>query len=199
MSLRQKKVRKKKQEILRTAAEVLYEKGYHGTTMEEIASRLLMTQGSMYYYFKNKDDLLYQCHNDILENGLIKIKEIISSTSSPTQKLKEAIEVHINFAIMEKPLFSLLNRPDQIFSDEYLEGIIQMRSKYDQCFDIVLKEGIQKKEFSKIDIKMTRFIILGALNSIENWYSPNGEKNKEEIAHTFSNYLLKIVLNHTTS
>ena len=52
-SFKERKIAKKKEEILRAAAEVFIEKGYHGTTMEEIAARLLMTKGSMYYYFKN--------------------------------------------------------------------------------------------------------------------------------------------------
>ena len=63
-SLRAQKIAKRKQEILRSAASVLAEKGYHGATMEEIAAKLLLTKGSMYNYFKNKDDLLYFLYHD---------------------------------------------------------------------------------------------------------------------------------------
>jgi len=197
VSLRQQKMLRKKQEILRAAAEVLDEKGFHGATMEEIASRLLMTQGSMYYYFKNKEDLLFQCYIMIMDISLKKIKEIMEKAITPTEKLKKAIESHIELAITERPIFSLMGHPDQIFSGEYLDKIIQLRSDYDRYFDKILDEGIQAKEFLEVDVKMTRLIILGALNWVQQWYSPKGDKSKEEITDIFSNYLLKIVLNHS--
>jgi AcrR family transcriptional regulator len=194
MSLRQRKTKKKKQEILRSAAEVLYEKGYHGTTMEEIASRLLMTKGSMYYYFRNKEELLYRCHMTILEISLQKIEDIMASTKSPTDKLRDAIVSHIELSISEKKMFAIIDNPDQTFSGDNLTEIVEQRSKYARYFDEILKEGIETKEFVKVDVKMTRFIILGALNWIQQWYSPEGNRSKEEISQTFSNYLLKMVL-----
>ena len=51
--------------------------------MEEIAAKLLMTKGSMYYYFKNKDDLLYQCHLMIMELCLEGIEKVVNSDSNP--------------------------------------------------------------------------------------------------------------------
>jgi len=194
MSLREKKIEKKKQEILRSAAEVLYEKGYHGATMEEIASRLLMTKGSVYYYFKNKEDLLYQVHMVIIDISLQTIEEIMARDQSPTEKLRDAIVSHIELAISEKPMFAIIDNPDQTFSGEHLQEIVKLRSKYAHCFDDILKEGVEKGEFSKIDIKLTRMIILGAMNWIQQWYSPDGERSKEEIAQTFSESLLKMVL-----
>ena len=57
---------RKKEQILTSAIEIINRRGYSGTTMEEIAAELLMTKGSLYYYFKNKSDLMYQCHKFVL-------------------------------------------------------------------------------------------------------------------------------------
>lgn len=59
MSLREQKAAKKKEDILRSASLVISRSGYHNATMEDIAAELLMTKGSLYYYFKNKEELLY--------------------------------------------------------------------------------------------------------------------------------------------
>lgn len=61
MNLRERKTAKKKEDILRSASLVISRKGFRQTTMEDIAAELLMTKGSLYYYFKNKEELLFYC------------------------------------------------------------------------------------------------------------------------------------------
>lgn len=193
-SFKERKIAKKKEEILRSAAAIFAEKGYHGTTMEEVAAKLLMTKGSMYYYFKNKDALLFHCHQMIMEKSIGKMEEVLNSTLTWTEKLKNAIKAHVQLATSEKSMFMVMDKPNQHFTDEYLQEILASRTKYAQYFDQILLEGIRSKEFQNVDVKMVRMIILGALNWIQEWYSPEGEKSGEEISEAFSAYLLKIVL-----
>lgn len=193
-SFKERKIAKKKEEILRSAAAIFAEKGYHGTTMEEVAAKLLMTKGSMYYYFKNKDDLLFHCHQMIMEKSIGKMEEILNSPLTITEKLKNAVKAHVQLATSEKSMLMVMDKPNQHFTDEYLQEILASRTKYAQYFDRILLEGMRLKEFQSIDVKMVRMIILGALNWIQEWYSPEGTKSGEEIADVFAAYLLKIVL-----
>lgn len=193
-SLREKKIAKKKQEILRSAAEVFAEKGYHGTTMEEVAAKLLMTKGSMYYYYKNKDDLLYHCHQWIMEIIIKKIVETVNSDLTPEEKLRTAIKDHISLITSEKSMFMVMDKPSQNFTDKHLTEILESRAKYAHYFDLMVTEGIEKGVFRSVDVKMVRMIILGALNWIQEWYSPNGSKSGEEISDAFEEYLLNMVL-----
>ncbi|MFP7298137.1 TetR/AcrR family transcriptional regulator [Neobacillus niacini] len=193
-SFRAQKMAKKKQEILRSAAAVLVEKGYQGTTMEEIAAKLLMTKGSMYYYFKNKDDLLYQCHLMIMEICLDGIDKVISSDLSPVEKLKSAINEHILLATREKSMFMALSKPNHNFSDEQLKEVLEHRKSYSHYFDRIIHEGIDKKVFNAVDVRMVRLIILGALNWIQEWYDQNGPQSAEEISEAYTSYLLKMLL-----
>jgi AcrR family transcriptional regulator len=192
-TLRSRKIAKKKQEILRSAAEVLAEKGYHGTTMEEIATKILMTKGSMYYYFKNKEDLLYQSHKMIMDIILEKIDEVVNSDLSPVEKLKTAIKSHILLATNEKSMFIIMDKPYQKFSDEQLAEVLELRKVYSQYFDRIINEGIEKQAFDHVDTKMIRFIILGALNWTLHWFKPEGPLTGEEIADLYADYLLKMV------
>jgi AcrR family transcriptional regulator len=193
LSLREKKVAKKKQDILRSAAKVLYEKGYHGATMEEIAAQLLMTKGSMYYYFKNKEDLLYQCHMMILETSLETVESIVNNDNSPKEMLRKAIEAHIELAINEQSLFGIIDKPEQTFTGELLAEIVEKRATYAKYFDHIIQQGINQGEFKSVDAKMARLIILGALNWTQQWHSPNGDRTIKEIANIFATYLLRIL------
>ncbi|MYL54850.1 TetR family transcriptional regulator [Pontibacillus yanchengensis] len=195
MSLREKKIAKKKQDILRSAATVLAEKGFQGTTMEEVAANLLMTKGSMYYYFKNKDDLLFQCHQMVMDLSLEKIEQVVNSDKDPIKKLEQAVESHILLATSEKSMFLMMDQPNQNFSGEHLEEALQQRKDYAHHFDDILQEGIEKGVFDEtIDIRMVRFIILGALNWTLQWYSEDGPQTAEEIANSYAKHLLKMVV-----
>lgn len=193
-TFRAQKMAKKKQEILRSAAAVLVEKGYQGTTMEEIAAKLLMTKGSMYYYFKNKDDLLYQCHLMIMEICLDGIEKVIDSDLTPVEKLRSAIKEHILLATSEKSMFMALSKPNHNFSDEQLKEVLELRKSYSQYFDKIIHEGIQKRVFGQVDVRMVRLIILGALNWIQEWYDQSGPQSAEEISEAYASYLLKMLM-----
>lgn len=193
MDLKEKKIAKKKEEILRSAAKVVSKKGYSGATMEDIAAELLMTKGALYYYFDNKEDLIYQCHELILSQAIATLKEYVAENISSTEKLKKAIETHIDYAIKEKETFNMIIKPEHTFSSELLQPILQKRKEYAKIFDVIIQQGIDKGEFSITETQMTRMILLGALNWIQQWYSPEGRRTKEEITAIYTEYLLKIM------
>lgn len=193
MSLREKKVAKKKEEILKSAASILAEKGYFGTTMEDIAAKLLMTKGSIYYYFKDKQDLLYQSQKVLLTQSLANIEEISKMDLSAKEKLEKAMYVHLEFLISELSTYALGLKPEQVFVDENLEEILQLRGDYAKHFDQMIVEGIESGEFISVDVRVARNIILGSMNWIVQWYSPEKNDN-EEIAEMISGYLLRIVV-----
>ncbi|MEH7246013.1 TetR/AcrR family transcriptional regulator [Neobacillus niacini] len=192
-SLRQKKMAKKKNEILRSASSIISEKGYEKTTMEDIAAQLLMTKGSMYYYFKNKEELLFECHLMILEPSIEKLIDVRNSDLSPLGKMRKVISDYIIFEINEKAMFNVAGKLDQTFSKEFLEKILAKRDEYNHIFDELIQEGIKTEVFQNVDVKMARLIILGALNSVQSWYKPEGKLKPEEIANIHADYLLKIL------
>lgn len=194
MSLRQRKAEKKKEEIIQSALSIISEKGYHATTMEDIAAKLLMTKGSVYYYFKDKQDLVYKSHKMLLEQSVENIEEILLESLPIVEKLEKAMAVHTEFLIDERTGFTMGARPEQIFEGDQLEDILRLRTIYSQYIDGLISEGIESGYFQKVEVKIVRNLILGALNYVIDWYSPDGSKNKEEIAKLISNYLLRILI-----
>ncbi|MHA6258671.1 TetR/AcrR family transcriptional regulator [Sporosarcina sp. CAU 1771] len=194
MTLRAKKTARKKEEILRSALSILYEKGYHGTTLEEIAANLLMTKGSIYYYFKDKQELLYHCQLMILEQSIENIKEVCSRELSVTDKLRESMIIHVKYAISEKNGFEMMAIPEQFFQGSQLEKILLLRDDYSSRFDQLIIQGVEEGVFNSIDLKVVRNIILGAMHWVTHWYSPDGEKSGSEIAESVADYLLRIFI-----
>lgn len=195
MSLRKKKKQKKKEEILQSALTLLADKGYHGTTMEEIASHLLMTKGALYYYFKDKQELVYESQIILLNEGISKAKKLRNSSESPMNKLKKMIQQHLHDLIRNQSGFKLMVKPDDIFSTEQQEEIFRLREKYAQIYDEVIHEGVEQKLFSlpKEDVKIARNLLLGAMNWVSQWYDFPKSKSIPNFLEAVTDYLLRIV------
>ena len=194
MSLRERKAAKKKEDILRSASLVISRNGYHNATMEDIAAELLMTKGALYYYFKNKEELLYSCHDLILSAAMRQVEAIYLEELSSVEKMKKAVKTHLDIAIREKEVFNLIVKPEQLFSEENIVEIIQKRDQYAKIFDRIIAEGMKRGEFNVSNNKMARMIILGATNWVQVWYSPEGKLGKEEIEDIYAEYFLKMLV-----
>lgn len=193
MSLRKQKIMKKRTEMLRSAAKVVKQKGYDRATMDDIAAELLMTKGALYYYFDNKEQLVYQCHDLILTEAIQELEEILLLDLPAAAKLKKAIKTHIGFAINERDMFNMILQPEQTFEEDHLQIILEKRKEIASVFDRIIEEGLNNGEFTNSEPKMARMMILGAMNWIQTWYAAEGKNSPEEIAKIYSESLLKIL------
>lgn len=194
MNLRERKAAKKREDILRSASLVISRQGYHNATMEDIAAELLMTKGALYYYFKNKEELLYRCHELILTEAKEKMSAIVEADLPSAEKMRKAIHHHIEVAIREKEVFNLIVKPETTFSEENIPEIIEKRDEYAGLFDRIIEEGIERGEFEVPEKKMARMIILGATNWIQVWYSPGGKYTPEDVEEIYAEHLMKMLL-----
>ena len=198
MALREQKTARKKEEIIQAAVSVFMEKGYTGTTMEDVAANLLMTKGSVYYYFKDKQELLYQSQKMLLEKSIENIEAIKQAQDLPViERLRKSMIVHLKYLISERSGFETMVDPERYFAETQVEKIIKLRNNYEKNFDQLITEGIEGNVFASLDIKIVRNIILGAMNWVIQWYSPKGEKDESDIAELISDYLLRILMKNT--
>lgn len=193
MKLSEKRALKKKEEILKSALAIVNEKGYDGATMEEIAAELLMTKGSIYYYFKNKEDLIFQCHHFVLSQAVRDIEEIIEKDIAILETLSQMVSVHIDYAINERQSFNLIVDPKKTYKEEHLEEVLKLRKYYAELFDETIQKGIDEGIFRVEEPKVARMFILGALNWIQQWVSENGRLSVAELKKLFTEYVLKIL------
>src|SRR5436309_13255256 len=77
--------------VLQAAAGAFRKLGYHGATVEQIAAALRMKKGNLYYYFRNKEDILFACHQYSLDRLLELLEEVERSTVPPEEKLRALI------------------------------------------------------------------------------------------------------------
>src|SRR5436190_9577446 len=83
-------------EILKSAAAAFRKLGYHGATVEQIASALRMKKGNLYYYFRNKEEILFACHQYSLDRLLALLDEVQQSGAGPEDKLRRLIVIFVH-------------------------------------------------------------------------------------------------------
>lgn len=193
MNLSERRLLAKKDQIVSTAISVINRNGYEGATMEEIATELLMTKGSLYYYFKNKGDLMYRCYSFVLSQASKELEEELKKEGTAEEILRSMIIKHIDYAIDEKETFNLIIEPKRTFDQEQLQPVLQLRKHYAELFDQAIAKGTESKEFNIEKPIIARMMILGAMNWIQQWYQEDGEMQRQELQETFGDYVMKIL------
>jgi AcrR family transcriptional regulator len=176
-------------EILKSAAGAFRRLGYHGATVEEIATALHMKKGNLYYYFHNKEEILFACHQYSLDRLEAILEEVEQGGLSPEDKLRRLIVAFVH-TILDELRGTALFLDLEALSPGHLRTVIVRRDRFDHGMRQVLEEGIRLGTFAPVDAKLMSFAILGAVNWIPRWYNPEGAATSDEIAERFADYLI---------
>lgn len=176
-------------EILKSAAAAFRRRGYHGASVDEIASTLEMTKGNLYYYFRNKEDILYACHEYSLDILLNLMKEVQQEPIPADRKLRRLILAFVHLILDELQGTALTLDPEAL-SPPLLAKIIAKRDEFDRGMRAIIRQGMDEGLFGKGDPKMIEFAIMGAVNWISKWFDPAGPMTSEQIGEAFADYLV---------
>ncbi len=190
MNRRELKAERRRREILRSAARAFKKKGYYATTMEDIASELLMTQGSLYYYFKSKEEILFACHELSMEHILASLEWVRRAEASAAEKIRTLVEEHV--AVLTDELQgSAMALEFTALSEPYLSRIVALRDRYETGLREIIREGVEAGEFVAANPRLAGFMILGGINWISRWFDPRGPLPPETVAQHFGDLFLR--------
>jgi AcrR family transcriptional regulator len=180
---------RKRIEILRAAAAVFRRRGYHGASIDQIAKALKMAPGNLYYYFRNKEEILYVCHDYSLGLILKELKEVEESSLPPDRQIHRLIVafVHLFIDVLHGTAWTL---EVEALSPPLRKKVVARRDRIDKGFRKILSDGMRAGLFAERDPALASFVIFGAINWIPRWYDPAGPATSHEIAQVFADYLV---------
>ena len=179
---------RRREEILHAALRAFRERGYHQTTLGDIAERLGIRSTALYHYFPDKEAILYECHQESLAE-LARILDQARRLPEPRERLRHLIREHVR--VMTDTLQgSPLAFEVTAFSEERQAEIIAARDRYERAMRRVLKQGIDRGVFRDVDEKVAVFAVLGAVNWIARWYRPEGHLHAAELGAQFADHLI---------
>lgn len=181
---------RRKLEILRGAAAAFRDRGYAGSSVRDIARRLGMAPGNLYYYFRNKQEILYFCQDYSLDVLLREARLIARGKASADEKVRALIRAQV-LCMLDVLHGSAGHIEFHAMPKARLARIIAKRDAYERIVRGVVEDGVRSRRFARCDPKLVTMAILGAVNWTARWYRAGGELGPEAIAGAFSDYLVK--------
>jgi AcrR family transcriptional regulator len=173
-------------DIVAAAAKVFRTKGYHAATVRDIADEVGILKGSLYHHFESKEALLYLVVKEPIAEMFRTMAEITAADLSATEKLRRAILAHLEAFDRHYPHLFVYLRERESVKRRFRELIGYSPKEYEQCWQHILKQGIEDGEFrADLDIQVTAYGLLGMLNWLYKWYDPHGRLGVQDVAAQF--------------
>lgn len=183
----------KRNAVLSTAAQMFNERGFQATSLDDIARELNVTKPTLYYYLKNKDDILLQCVKKGLRMTLDGIEASRQAGGNAVSQLRACMQVYAEVVV--QPFGTCLIRVgDEQVPEPSRSELRAMKAEIDLAFRRLVAQGVEEGLLAPCDPKITAFVIAGALSWIGRWYRPEGDYTADEVIEQSINRLLEGVL-----
>lgn len=171
--------------IQNVATTLFSEKGYDGTSMQEIADAVGLHKSTLFHYVRGKEDLLRQ----ILErSGLVNFSNLSAIAGNnemePEEKLRRAIRNHLRGVVEDIKGANIYLHARNSLSRKQVATYVDTQRQYRKEFQKIIAEMQGKGYFESLDEKVVAYLILGALNSIMRWFKKGGTMTVDELGDT---------------
>ena len=182
----------KRAALLREAGRAFSAQGYHDTSLDDVAKTLGVTKAALYYYVKNKQEILFECHMQAQDLGDTALQYSEQNGRSGREKILLLARKYIELITGEMGSFAVLGEFDALDA-ENRTIIARRRDKFDRHFRRLVSDGIADGSIRTVDPKLTVFFFMGAINWMTRWFRPDGPLPGEEIAQHFADLLDKAI------
>lgn len=182
---KQKKPATRLEEVLRSAANIFFAKGFHATSIEDVARDVGMLKGSLYYYIKSKDDLLFRLLMAGIEDGDAFIARQIDLNGDPVEQLEQAIRAQIDYIVQNRVPFGLFLHEFDSLSGKRQHKLISVMSRYNSRFVDLVRRGQEQGKLVEGEPWIVVNGILGMCNWLYRWYDADQEADSARIKDIF--------------
>ena len=162
----------KRDRILKAAAACFNEKGFSGTSLKDVAKHLGLTDAALYYYVRNKEELVYQCYLRAGELGREAMERARADGEDGMAMAKLYIRYHVEIMVGDRGPVAIMSEIPSLRRGHRNE-ILQISRRHSAGFEEILQLGIDDGSIAPCDVRMTGNAIMGAINWIPKWYHGN--------------------------
>jgi AcrR family transcriptional regulator len=172
-----------RQRILNAAARLFRERGFHATTTRAISEIVGMLSGSLFHYFRSKEQMLFEVMNEAATQLCEKAEAAVAAADSPRTRLRALIRLQLECLIAEetRDYYAVMIAEWRELDDAVKPTLTVHRLRYARIWNLVLDEctgtGLMRR-----DPKLLRFVLTGAINWASTWFKPGGRLSLEEYA-----------------
>ncbi len=161
-------------DILGAAARIFRQKGYHGTSVQDIADAVGLLKGSLYHYIRSKEQLLARLFEGALEDTVRELEAIARRDAPAGERLADMVRAYVRAVTTNLDAVGLYLREWRSLPAREVGRLAARRRAMRSLFREVLVEGAERGEFAPGDADVAAFAILGMCNWVYEWYTPDG-------------------------
>lgn len=177
-----------RQEILRTAARLFQQRGYHATSMNDVASALKLSKGGLYHHFQSKDEILFNLMDHAMDLTEERVINPVRDISDAEGRLRALIRRHIEvvLSVRDREITVMLHENHPL--PPSLRRRINARKKDYVHFVENLIAEVQRARHSSgsVSPRAAAFALLGMINWLYQWYRPEGTLQQEHLVQQYT-------------
>lgn len=159
----------KRDRMLRAAARCFNLKGYSGTSLKDVADLLGLTDAALYYYVRNKQELVYLCYVRAAEVGREAMQRAIGEGENGLETVRRYLRYHIEYMVGDQGPIAIMSEIPSL-KPEHREEVLELSRKHSAAFEALLERGIADGSIAPCDVRMTGNAVMGSLNWIPKWF-----------------------------
>jgi AcrR family transcriptional regulator len=184
---RNEQFRLKRQVVIQTAARTFNERGFYKTTLSDIAEELHIAKPTIYHYFKNKDEILFECHRIGIEQITA---EPLPDKADGAEQLKEFIRRYVRMIVGDFGTCLVMTGTIAL-EPENRDWVRKGRKDIDKILREIIARGQADKSIVACDPKVTAMFIFGAMNWVPYWYHSDGEISVDALVESVIEFVMR--------
>jgi AcrR family transcriptional regulator len=183
----------KREAVLLAAVRMFNQRGFHATSLDDVAASLGISKPLIYHYLGAKDQVLFECMRIGLEQLRAAAEEGASLPGTGMDRLKRFLRRYAE-CIMEDFSRCVIRTGDEVLSPEIRPSFRALKSEIDQAMRKLISDAAADGSAKVTDVKLTAFAFAGALSWTARWHEPDGPLQPAEIAGQLVEILTRGIL-----
>ena len=155
--------------MLRAAARCFNEKGYSGTSLKDVAKILGLTDAALYYYVRNKEELVYLSYVRAAEVGREAMERAVHDGLNGMDTVARYLRYHIEIMVGDRGPIAIMSEIPSL-KPAHRDEVLELSRRHSARFEEILEAGIEDGSIAPCNVRMTGNAIMGSINWIPKWY-----------------------------
>ena len=183
--------------LLEHAARIFCDKGYEGASMRDLSRACGMSLAGLYHYFSSKEELLYLIQKHAFRTIINQVKERLTASHDPEQRVRIFIESHLEYFLANKEAMKVLTHEDETLKNGRGAEIRAIKREYYRiCFDLL--EDLKRAQGLEFSGRLAVLSLFGMINWIYTWHNPRSDAGARALAREMGDIFLHGVVQRGT-
>ena len=172
--------------IRQAGVKLIYRHGYEAMSLRQLAAEVGLQSGSLYKYFENKQNLLFDIVRDHMEDLLGKAEADLAGITDPLARLKTFSAFHLRYHMTRMAHVFIANMEIRSLDEAHRAVVVGLRRRYEGLLEGILRQGAAQGVFEVREPKVATYAIISMLTGICMWYRPGGRLTQDELVEIYT-------------